>query len=279
MLIYSPVKLKIRRKSDHANEIDLAIASGFFWRHANDFYLITNWHNVTGWDPINNRSMSSSGAQPTHLEMPLLVKAETTADNKTMAVRKRCHIDLYEADGKPKWIEHAKFGNQVDVIALRIAELNDTLVSRPINTLDHFVDFEPIVGDDIFVLGYPGGFDGGNELAIWKRGSIASQPFLDIDQLPKILVDTATRKGMSGAPVIARRSGITFPRGVQSTPGTLSGSEIIGQSDTFLGVYSGRIGDDPMGLQLGIVWKANVVDEIVKSGKLGQTPHTLYPSS
>ena len=100
---------------------------------------------------------------------------------------------------------------------------------------------------------YPRGLDGGNELAIWKRASIASEPKHDIDGLPKLLIDTATRQGMSGSPVIVRRRGMTVPRGVQRVPGKLTGQELIGESDTFLGVYSGRIGDDPMGVQLGIV--------------------------
>ena len=273
MLIYSPVKLKIQRKVDATNAVDLAIASGFFWQNDGYFYLITNWHNVSGWDPVNNKSMSVSAAQPTHFEMPLLLKADATAENKSLAVRKRYDIALYD-DGKPKWIEHPTFGNKVDVVAIKIAQIDDTLVSRPINALQNFIDFVPEAGDDVFVLGYPGGIDGGHELAIWKRGSIASQPTFDIDQLPKILIDTATRSGMSGAPVIARRTGITVPRGAPITSGTLSGAEIIGQSDTFLGVYSGRIGDDPMGLQLGVVWKASVLDDIVRNGKPGQSPYS-----
>jgi hypothetical protein len=147
------------------------------------------------------------------------------------------------------------------------------LISRPINSLEDFVDFEPSIGDDVFVLGYPGGVDGGHELALWKRGSIASQPSVDLDQLPKLLIDTATRKGMSGSPVIARQSGIIVPRGVSTKPGALSGMEIIGRADTFLGIYSGRIGDDEFGLQLGIVWKASVLDQIVKNGKPGKLPY------
>jgi hypothetical protein len=273
MLIYAPVKLKLQRRIDATNSVDIAIATGFFWQHDDDFYLITNWHNVTGWDPINNKSMSPLAAQPTHVEMPLLLKSDESAENQTIAVRKRYDVALYDNDGKPKWLEHPTFGNGVDVVALKIAKVDDTLVSRPINTLNAFVDFEPLVSDDVYVLGYPGGIDGGYELAIWKRGSIASQPSFDIDRLPKLLIDTATRSGMSGAPVIARRTGITVPRGVPTTPGIMSGKEIIGQSDTFLGVYSGRIGDDPMGLQLGVVWKASVLDDIVKNGKLGQSPY------
>ena len=134
-------------------------------------------------------------------------------------------------------------------------------------------DFEPYVGDDVFVLGYPRGFDGGHELAIWKRGSIASQPNVDLEKLPKILVDTATREGMSGAPVIARRRGLIIPRGVQGTPGQFTGLELIGQADTFLGVYSGRIGDDELGVQLGIVWKARVLEEIIVGQRIGQSPY------
>jgi trypsin-like peptidase len=273
MLTYSPVKLRIKRRIDVGNDIDAAIASGFLWQHDGSAYLITNWHNVTGLDPINGQSLSKSAIQPTHVELPLLFKADTTSDGRTMLKRKRYSIPLYNDGGVPSWLEHSVFGNRVDVVAIKIAGMDSSLASLPVNSLGSFVDFEPQVGDDVFVLGYPGGVDGGHELAIWKRGSIASQPSVDIDQLPKILVDTATRKGMSGAPVIVRRSGIIVPRGVTSTPDSLSGEEIIGQADTFLGVYSGRIGDDPMGLQLGIVWKASVIDEIVKGGLPGQPPY------
>jgi hypothetical protein len=143
MLIYAPVKLKIKRKVDAATEIEVAIATGFFWQNADDFYLITNWHNVTGWDPINRRSMSPSATQPTHVDMPLLVKADVSDNGSPMASRKRFDIPLYDADGTPAWREHPGFGNRVDVVAIKIASLEDALISRPINSLSEFVDFEP----------------------------------------------------------------------------------------------------------------------------------------
>ena len=37
----------------------------------------------------------------------------------------------------------------------------------------------------------------------------------------------------------------------------------------FLGVYSGRIGADDLKAQLGVVWKAHVVEEIVVAGVQG----------
>jgi hypothetical protein len=272
MLVYSPVKLRVVREPDPTRDIEGGIATGFFWQYESDLYLITNWHNVTGWDPISNKSLSESALVPTHIIMPLLYKAD--ADGRPMALRKNHRITLYDEDKRPRWIEHPTFGNRVDVVALRIAPMDDSIFSKPINLLDDFVDFEPQIGDDVFVLGYPGGVDGGNEVAIWKRGSIATLPSFDVDALPKLLIDTATRKGMSGAPVIARQAGMVVPKGVQQIVGTLTGHEIFGRAETFLGIYSGRIGDDPLGLQLGIVWKARVLDEIVKAGAVGKSPYS-----
>lgn len=57
-----------------------------------------------------------------------------------------------------------------------------------------------------YVLGYPKGLHGGDDFPVWKRASIASEPDLDIDGLPKVLVDTATRPDVW--PVIAVRRGL-----------------------------------------------------------------------
>ena len=59
----------------------------------------------------------------------------------------------------------------------------------------------------MFVLGYPKGISGGRGFPIWKRASIATEPDIQHDGLPKLLVDTATREGMSGAPVVAIADG------------------------------------------------------------------------
>ena len=55
------------------------------------------------------------------------------------------------------------------------------------------------VSADVFVLGYPRGISGGRGFPI----SIATEPKIDLDGVPKLLIDTATREGMSGGPVIA----------------------------------------------------------------------------
>jgi len=63
----------------------------------------------------------------------------------------------------------------------------------------------PLIGMDAFILGFPKGIAHQQLLPIWKRGSIATEPEIPReDDLPVFLVDTATREGMSGAPVLLR---------------------------------------------------------------------------
>jgi hypothetical protein len=250
------------------NEVDAITAesscTGFFWLHADRLYIITNWHCVTGIDPIQSRTISDKAFTPTTLEV--VVSLDKTPDAPTMLRDVRtARIPLYDENGNPNWLVHRQYGHRVDVVALEIGILDAILFDQPINTYEGFVDFDVAVGDDAFVLGYPLGLGGGGRFPIWKRASIASEPYFDIDDLPKILVDTATRAGMSGAPVIACRRGIANPRGKTG----LNSDTIIGEALVFLGVYSGRIDADTLGAQIGIVWKGRVVGEIVEGGVRG----------
>jgi hypothetical protein len=177
-------------------------------------------------------------------------------------------LELFDESGQPQWLEHPVFGNRVDVVALKVAKLGDAqLINQPLNTYSDFVDYLVAVGEDAFVLGFPLGLDGGPRLPIWKRASIATEPHYDLGGLPKLLIDTATRQGMSGSPVIAVRRGFATPQNAKDI-----GDSIFGTAETFLGVYSGRVGNDGLGAQLGVVWKASVIDEIIDGDVLGKTP-------
>jgi hypothetical protein len=46
----------------------------------------------------------------------------------------------------------------------------------------------------------------------------------------------------------------------------------FGRVRCFLGVYSGRVGKGELMAQLGIVWKAKVVEEIVLGKVVGERP-------
>jgi hypothetical protein len=169
--------------------------------------------------------------------------------------------DLYDASENPRWIEHPRGGREVDVVALNVGPVINPLIEKPHYRSFHLppnecpsTDFSPQVGDDAFVIGFPERIDGGAGLPIFKRASIASEPDVDLDHQPKLLIDTATRHGMSGSPVIVAQQ---YP---------------LAKVYRFLGIYGARIGDDTMGVQLGVVWKASVITDILCDGVPGRTP-------
>ena len=100
----------------------------------------------------------------------------------------------------------------------------------------------------------------GGVFPIWKKASIASEPNIDIQQMPYFFIDTATRSGMSGSPVVIYRKR-SFTIEEEST------GKFSGHITKLIGVYSGRIGADSdmiSDAQLGRVWKASVIDEIIE---------------
>lgn len=258
-------------------EIATSLATGFLWSRNNALYLVTNLHNVSGWDYVRDKAMSDAGFTPTHVRINLAFANEVTADSFRVA-RGTVSYSLADADGEPLWLVHPAHGTKVDVALVSLGAIDvknlwpgvDTsklrLLTKPLNAISDLVDFDIDAGDDAYVLGYPLGLDGGGDFPIWKRASIASEPGLPIDELPKVLVDTATRQGMSGSPVIATRRGLIPKRGGTDM------DMMIGQASTFLGVYSGRVGDDLLGAQLGVVWKGEVIDEIANAMVRGKYP-------
>jgi hypothetical protein len=49
----------------------------------------------------------------------------------------------------------------------------------------------------------------------------------------------------------------------------------LGEGRRFLGVYSGRVGDDSFKAQLGIVWKPSVIEEIIQAAMVGTSSFDL----
>jgi trypsin-like peptidase len=266
-LSLSAIKIFPVRRNSSGERTRGGHASGFLWEFQGDIYLITNWHNVCVWDPLLDKSLSEYGFTPNCIELTIELRQDV-GDGRIKRDFRDAVVDLFDSNNQPQWLEHPTHGRRVDVIALKIAKLGTAVLNNPpLNSYKDFVDFDVTVGDDAFILGYPLGLDGGPKLPIWKRGSIASEPHYDLEGLPKILVDTATRQGMSGAPAIAVRRGLVMPRGAKGL-----GESIIGTAEAFLGVYSGRVGDDALGAQLGVIWKASVVSEIVSDGVRGSSP-------
>jgi hypothetical protein len=236
-----------------------ATGTGFFYKSDDETFLVTNWHNVTGVNPLTGKALHPQGLLPNLLR----IYYKQWADVTKTAVRSQ-HLDmpLYR-DDTPVWFEHSTRSN-VDVVAIPLSlnELED-FANEHINTVPQEKRLEVCAGMDCFILGFPEGMIGAANTPIWKRGSIASEPY----QQHPYLVDSATRKGMSGAPVIARHTGFFGMNGEAR-----DGSEIIGTIEKFIAIYSGRIGDDSLGYQLGMAWQSNVLDDILSVKLPGKQP-------
>jgi hypothetical protein len=252
------------------NGEDCGLGTGFFFRQGQDLSLITNWHIVSGVDPTTMAPIDGKVLPEKllcHYKQYLDKDGRPTSDHGPAIGNFPKEIDLYRGN-KAIWFEHSSRQN-VDVVAIKlsIGELGE-FANIPVNEVEQTPGLQLAAGMDCFVLGYPQGMIGPGRTPIWKRGSIASEPAYLYKDKPGFLIDTATRKGMSGSPVVARHSGIYRPN-----PGpAFSGDEIIGTVTRFAGIYSGRIGEDEMGVQLGMVWRSDVLTEILSEKTSGANP-------
>jgi hypothetical protein len=166
-------------------------------------------------------------------------------------------LDLRDPRDHPRWWIHPTLHSKVDVVAIPIAT-SDSIRLIAINELPSR-ELILRVGRDVFILGYPFGI-GTASFPIWKRGSIASEPELLSEEQRFILVDSASRPGMSGSPVIRRSWGTHF-----LSNGAVEMS--TGDATMFIGIYSGRLTtNDPNDAQLGMMWPAHLIQEIVDGG-------------
>lgn len=247
-----------------ATETQLGTATSFVWKHRdNQHFLITNWHVVSGRDALTRKSLNSHGGRPN------MVRGYFNYPGHQFG---KVQADVYLRDegDAPIWFIHPTEGAYVDVVAIPLPgiENDPTINLYPINPLSA----EGLViriSMEVFILGYPFGPEPPG-FPVWKRGNIASEP--DLVQLgPKhLLVDTASLKGMSGSPVIRR----SWTNHMVNANYTADNSRI---ATKFIGVYSGRrLGQHKTDTQLGIVWPASYITDIIDIGK--RDDDTLYIS-
>lgn len=234
------------------NREKIGKATGFIIKWNDGYYLITNWHVVTGKNPYTGETILSSGKIPTYL----LVWHHYERFEKWKAVIEK----LYDSNNKPRWLEH-KDGSNVDVIALPLEQSDENIKYYELDLALADTDMLPEVSMPVSIIGFPNGMSGGAKLPIWKTGYIASEPELDYDYEPLFLIDATTKGGMSGSPVVLSLYGGYWTK-------DKTNQIISGRSTLFLGVYSGRMKKKsevwPLE-EIGIVWKARVIKEIFEN--------------
>jgi hypothetical protein len=235
------------------NDTPLSTATSFVYRRRDRDYLITNWHVVTGRNAITGDSLCL-GARPDRL------RAQFNVQHASFGKRE---IDIKLRDEEaPLWLVHRNHhdepNSRIDVVAIPLDLGTDRPPAYPVNDCAND-KLKIIIGMDVFILGYPFGAKPPG-FPVWKRGSIASEPDLVRRTTGYYLIDTASRPGMSGSPVILRSwTSLMAKQGVvaiQDRP-----------LNRFIGVYSGRLSTEVSEAQIGIVWHESFIPEIIDGNR------------
>jgi hypothetical protein len=254
-----PVYLEsIFKDKTNDDPIVLSSATGCLYKHDNKIYLITNWHVLSGRHSINRKILNPNLATPEIIKVHFPLDSDTTQQiNKD--------FELKNSNDEFLWLEHHE-SNKIDVGILEIDPPNG-IATKYISDLPNSTN--PVgedyffVTQDVWVIGFPRGIRAGG-MPLWKSATIATEPIVSTkEHLHKVILDTATREGMSGSPVLYVNKTLSKVR-FDGTNHTVD----LPSVKLMLGIYSGRIaGDDELAAQLGIAWKQECILEIIVSGR------------
>ena len=248
--------------------IPVATATGFIVKRGVAHYLVTNYHVLANRARINGHYIVSH-AQPDEVLIWQNVAGQ-------LCYWRQCAESLRDSNG-PVWFEHPIHGRLVDVAALELRNVEGVdFYSHDPQPVAASGSRRPFVGvaSQVSVVGFPFGLTAEGRFPIWVQGSIASEPKIDFQKLPCFLVDSRTRSGNSGSPVLIYAGSGSF----SVAGGTVQSS---GPVELFLGVYSSRIveafdsteGGAPSAEKssdLGLVWKPSAIIEVIDGRKRGQ---------
>jgi Trypsin-like peptidase domain len=225
----------------------LATATGIVIECARGPALVTNRHNVTGRHPETDKVISDTGGIPNEV----VIHHNANVGLGRWVERTEPLI----LEGRSLWFEHPLYGSGADVVALPLTNLAD-VKCYPYSPQIQSSEILVMPADSVSVVGFPFGLRSGGSMAIWATGFVATEPEVDYQDKPIFLVDCRARKGQSGSAVIAHRNGGM----VAMTNGDSAAFDV--PTTRFLGVYSGRINEES---DLGIVWKASMVRELISA--------------
>lgn len=257
-------------------------ATGFFFVETEPAKEKNGWYRLGNWWLITNR----------HVIYNKINNKEYIIDMLKFNLRKKNNnkIDWVPiVISKEELLERVKLldDKEIDVVTIDITSFimefmskNDQSIIYPFNlTTENFPNrsIENIeVADEVLIVSYPLGFyDDYNNFPIVKSGIISSGWGLNFKNQKLFEVDIQLYPGSSGGLVISKPKNIIFQNG------TLYQSKA--KQFVFLGIYSGeyiiykQIPQDgklvvkECKLGLGNVWYSDIVDVIIKNGKLLKT--------
>lgn len=239
------------------NDISLSTGTCFFVKRSGITYLVTNWHIVSGRNADTQKVLDEkNGAIPNKLRV--FVPQDNGDGTAQYGDDSYIDVDLYDEKDAPKWREKSVAERMIDVALVPMPSTNFCHITideaeEPFNEGVHFE-----IASEIYIIGFPFAKETGY-IPIWKKGSVASEPLIDMEGLPYFYADTATKSGMSGSPVVYYKD-----RSIVMV--NEARAEISRHWTKFVGIYSGRLGansDVRNDAQLGRIWKASVIEDIL----------------
>ncbi len=285
-----PFQLLVRGSGEEV----LSAASAFFFEREGSWFVMTNWHVVSGLHFQTREPLQRPFKEPLSLTARLFSYADGDPESGELELRSTC-VPLYR-DEDPVWLEHPELGSSCDIVAIpmaRPASCPDFMHNAANLISKDRIPVEP--GSTVFVIGFPKALRVGPGLPLWKAGYVASEPHYDVclgerlggtdppggvTRIPAFFLDSLTRPGMSGSPVFARYQGPwdlddPYRRVNPEETGFWERDDIVlsGHATQFVGCYSGRVGRTENEAALGLCWRSDVIEAICQGGRLGRNPH------
>ncbi|MBA6339639.1 hypothetical protein H4J59_01250 [Colwellia sp. MB02u-10] len=268
-------------------KIVLSYGTGVIYQNGSEFYIVTAWHNLSGRHSESLSTLSDTLAIPNNVIVNLAIETPGYLINRIPII-----IPLID-DDKSLFFIHPENWPRVDVAVipfnpqssfrsemyLSTGECREQMIS-PIMQVHGIGNTElcPVqkylvpnsdviekwfqsveVTEELFIPGYPHNLQDYYAQPVWKRATIASSVQVGWNREPKFLIDSASKSGMSGAPVL-----YYCPNGSVEIRGT----KYTFERDVAIlaGIYVGRIGvKGELDPQIGTVWNNSVIDEIIKA--------------
>ena len=237
----------IKQLSNDGSGTVLSHGSGCFWRHDGSIYLVTARHVLTGRSPFNDEILSKNGFIPRRITV-----YPTRVENNQWF---RQEVTLEVNPEQPNWLQDPEFGHlKTDIAALHLGSDSVSEFRCLNDQTDIFDEIFTLVGMECSVVGYPTPNFSGLMTPIWRRGAIASEPRLPLDDKPMFLLDAATSPGFSGSPVFRQHFG---PLPVQEQDGNLGMALDNVRKLSLVGIYAGRFSHAHVGGEVPFVFYAN----------------------
>ncbi|MDR0975990.1 MAG: serine protease [Christensenellaceae bacterium] len=240
----NPFSLSSFYTEAYYNDIRLGPATSFAYAFEGKKFLITNLHVVSGKNTNTGKCLDKTASIPNKL---IIHYYNQKGDKKNYI------INYNELNLSDEWL----FTDKIDIA---IKEMPADFDAVAINTLEFELEenetLQLDIKDTLIVLGYPNGLPN-NFLPIFKTASIASEPVVFGKKLDTFYIDAATRKGMSGSPVLYSSNILKTNKNNAFLPCVVN---------SLVGIYSGRDGlwENEADAQLGIVWSTDLVIKLLK---------------